>query len=149
MTVAILILAFELSIVPDLTALSILLIFGPQTIVGRLISTHKRPLPIPLIVLKVTNVVAAIGVDHATIAIILSDCPIAIVASAVWPDLEATTVALRAAPLARILDHDVILADLGFASLHNLLVHLQQHFFALFVSICYWPKPLDNRIDNL
>ena len=122
MSETILILSLESSILPDLGTHTVLFIISPNAIIGGLICAIKLARSTPLIIFKVTDVVTAIRVDHSSESVKLPAYPVTFVASAIGPNLTSTTMALRATPLAKVLDENVDILDSRLVTLHHLLV---------------------------
>ena len=65
MPIAIPILTLKAPIIPDLHTVSVLFVSSPLTLVRGLVTPDKLAMPAPLVVFKVSNIVAAIWIDNA------------------------------------------------------------------------------------
>ena len=106
--VAVPVLALEAPVVPAFHPVAILFIAGPLAVVRRFVPPKQLALSASLVIFEVSNIVAAIWINNATQAVVLTRGPVAIVSGAIWPDLVTSSVTLGAAPLANILDQDVV-----------------------------------------
>ena len=148
--VAVFVLAFKAAVVPDFNAAAVLLVVGPEAVVAGFIAPHQLAQSAPLVVLELTNIVAAIRVNHATLSVMFINRPVAIVASPVRPELKPSPVPLRTTPLARIFDHRFVqVSHLRLRARHHLLIKFLQHFFALLIAELEWPDPLDYLVHGL
>ena len=101
-----LILAFvDGTISPYFFSFTMVLVVLPFTLVVCTISVMVFALPIRHIALPVAYVVVPIGMNDASVALLLTTDEISVVASAICPDLRTSAVTLIGGPLTSVLDH--------------------------------------------
>ena len=132
MAITIFIVAFKVTISPFLFALSVLFIIDPRALIDCIIGAYELSLAMLCVILPVSDVIAAIRVDHSTKAIVLITCPVTIIAHTIRPYLVTLTVLLRSSPMASVQGSIFDLCLFTFQSMH---VRVDQHRLASDISI--------------
>ena len=103
MSESIIVLAFEVPIVPLLFAKAMLLIAFPFTLIDGLISPYEFAISIFLIVFPIADVIRAIWVKHPALPVVLIVGPIPVISHPAGPDAPTHAVSERTTPLAQVL----------------------------------------------
>ena len=97
----------------------------PATLITGMIGPNNLTHTRTLIIFPKADVVAAVGIDHAPVPVMLIVGPISIVSLTIRPDLLSLAMALRATPLSLVTSFFVDCLHLVPREPHH--VHLFQH----------------------
>ena len=137
MTIAAFIVTYKVTICPFLFSLSVLFIIDPRALIDCLISAHELALTMLCVILPISDVIAAIRVNHPTKAIVLIARPVSIIAHPIRPYLGTFTVLLLSSPMASV---QGTILDLCLFSFKSMYVRVDQHSFASHISILEFSK---------
>jgi len=101
-----------------------LLVLLPLTLVEGPVGAYQLTQTLLHVVLPLASVVAAIRIDHAPVAILLVDGPVAIVTLTVGPNLLALSMPPRSTPLPVV---DGAICHDHVVPLPSLLIHISEH----------------------
>ena len=95
----VMVLTFKSTVLPLLFALAMLFVVRPSPLVHCVVGADQPACTAPLVSFPLAKIVAAVRVDHASVAILFIFTPIPLVTHSISPDLHASPMPLGADPL--------------------------------------------------